>query len=594
MSGRNCRLLLVAASSLALALAAGCAHPGGNTHADAGRDDTGVRIDSNVPPNDVVCGPAGEACCAGSTCELGLRCSRGSCCLQANSPTHCATSSDCCAGLQCSNTVCCAGRSSTCTGSGDCCNGLVCSGGVCLSPDMGDIPGMEGCGGAGGICCAGFTCRSGLVCNSTSGQCEGCGEDGMRCCDGATACVSSGLVCNPMSGNCETAPDPSMRCGRIDGPCCAEDGVSPAGDGNCEGGLVCTAGTCSDSTDTGGEGQPCTPRGTCDTGNLCDHTSNTCTPTPDDCGRDMMMCCDTGASAQSCDGAEHCQFGMCSMCQGPSLTCLLGGILPGQTCCNGSVCRPAPLVPRCCVGADQPCTNSLDCCGFMMCRDGMCQAGNQGSFCVDSSECGDGLTCQTFTCQPDPMASCAPEGQSCTGNAGCCQGFTCGVSSDATLADRPLQCCVGSGGACQSPSDCCGEMPCTDNMCECRGVDDTCFRDAECCASGTDPAGMTGSLGCVAGACQVVDHCRRPGSSTVACTGRPDCCQGLECLLPDPGSSMTVCCQQSMSPCQMDSDCCGTMTCTMGRCQCQAVGDSCANDTDCCGGATCQSNHCAV
>ncbi len=588
------RLALALATTLLLALAPGCARPA-SSQRDSGVGpgfDTGVRTDANVPLNDVPCGPLGQMCCAGSTCELGLRCARGTCCLQANSSTRCATSADCCTGLTCTSGVCCAGRSSTCTGSGDCCSGLVCSGGVCLSPDMGDLPGMSGCGGAGGTCCAGFTCRSGLVCNSTTGMCEGCGESGGRCCDGMTSCVSSSLVCNPMSGDCETAPDPTMRCGRIDGPCCAEDGVSPSGTGNCEGGLVCLGGTCSDPTDTGGMDQPCGPRSTCDAGLMCDHGSNTCVMTPSDCGHDMQMCCDTGAP--SCDGAQHCQFGSCTTCQGPSLSCVLGGLLPGQTCCNGSVCRPAPLIPRCCVGADQPCTNSLDCCGLMMCRDGMCQAGREGSFCLDSSECADGLTCQTFMCRPDPMASCMPQGQSCTTNAECCAGFTCGVSSDSTVSDRPLQCCTGSGGACQSPADCCGEMTCTDNMCACRGVDDTCFRDAECCATGTDPAGHTGSLGCVAGACQVVDHCRRPGSATTACTGRPDCCEGLECLAPDAGSSMTVCCQQSMSPCQRDDDCCGTMTCTMGRCQCQGVGSSCANDTDCCGGATCQSGRCAV
>lgn len=586
------RFQLVFLAGIALAVTAyGCARPNANNRMDGstpGDDGGRERMDGGVPGVDTVCGPAGEACCAGSTCELGLRCTRGACCLEANSSTQCSTASDCCAGLTCTNRVCCAGRSSTCTGSGDCCSGLVCSHGVCLNPDGGDLPGMEGCGGPGGVCCAGFTCRSGQVCNSTTGHCEGCGEEGGHCCDGETSCVSASLVCNPMTGNCERAPDPENRCGRIDGPCCGADGVSP-GTESCEGDLVCTSGMCSDPTDSGGMGQPCSPRGGCDAGLMCDHTNNQCTMTPEDCGHDSQMCCDTGATAESCDGNQHCQFGMCSTCQGPSLTCILGGILPGQTCCNGSVCRPAPLLPRCCVGQDQPCTNSLDCCGFMMCMNGMCQAGRENSFCIDSSECGDGLTCQTFQCKPDPMATCMPAGQMCEATNSCCSGFTCGVSSDSTVAQRPQVCCTASGGACQSASDCCGEMMCTEGMCECRGMDETCFRDAECCTG----------LGCVAGACQDVSSCSRPnemGGTAPTCASRDDCCIGLDCLLPMAGAdpSASTCCQEGMSPCDSDEQCCGEMTCTDGRCLCRDEGASCANDIDCCGSFVCTNGHCGI
>jgi hypothetical protein len=591
------RGLVFALAFASLLLAVGCARPGA-MHNDAGPGgrDVGERADTNTPGIDTPCGPAGQACCAGNTCELGLRCARGTCCLQANSATHCASSSDCCAGLTCTGTVCCAGRSSTCTGSSDCCNGLVCSGGVCLSPDMGDLPGMMGCGGAGGMCCTGFTCRSGLVCNASTGHCEGCGEAGGRCCDGATSCVSTSLVCNPATGNCETAPDPAMRCGRIDGPCCGPDRVSPAGDGTCEGGLVCTGGTCSDAADTGGPGQPCDPRGGCDSGNLCDHSTNMCSETPSDCGHDMMMCCDTGGTTQSCDGHEACQFGQCSMCQGPSLTCLLAGVpIIGMDCCNGSVCRPAPLIPRCCVGAGQMCTNSLDCCGLMQCgSDHTCTAGRQGSLCVDSSECADGLTCQLFMCQPDPMAGCMPQGQTCSGSASCCTGFTCGVSHSATMTMTPTVCCTAHDGACQSSDECCGHMPCEGGTCSCRDVNETCFRDAECCGEGTDMTGMTGSLGCVAGECQIIDACERPGSPSVTCTGRDDCCYGLECLPRHEHDTTLACCQQGGTPCQHDTDCCGTMTCTMGVCTCQAVGMPCANTTDCCGSAFCTAGHCGT
>ena len=595
MTALNRTLCLVVFTALG-ALASSCAHSTAHGDAGSGNVDGNVDGSSNIDgsrPSDTVCGPAGMHCCAGNTCELGLRCSSGTCCVQAHSPTRCTSAADCCQGLTCTAQTCCAGRSSTCTGSADCCSGLVCSMGVCMSPSMGDPVGMSGCGAPGAVCCTGFTCLSGHVCNATTGHCEGCGTAGMRCCDGATACADTSLVCNARTGNCETAPDPTMRCGRIDGPCCAADGVSPGGT-NCEGGLVCTAGTCSNSHDTGGPGQPCNPRGGCAMGNICNHTMNTCMPMPDNCGADMMMCCDTGGGTMGCGGSEHCQFGMCSSCVGPSLSCLLGGILPGQTCCNGSVCRPAPLVPRCCVGQGQMCTNSLDCCGLMQCSGGMCQAGRMGSLCIDSSECGMGLVCHLFMCQPDPMAMCAPQGQMCTGAAGCCTGYTCGVSHSATMTTAPTVCCTAHGGSCANEDECCGHMPCTNNMCACLDIDMPCFRDPECCDSGTNMAtGATGALGCVAGACQITDHCKRPGMANVNCTGRADCCQGLDCLIGHSGGTQTVCCQEGMSPCQHDADCCGTMTCTMGRCTCQAVGRRCSNDIDCCGAATCQAGTCA-
>ncbi len=593
--------LLLAGSALALA-AFGCARPNSNGRMDGstpGEDSGRERMDGGVPGVDTVCGPAGEACCAGSTCELGLRCARGACCLAANSSTQCDTASDCCAGLTCTNRICCAGRGSTCTGSSDCCSGLACSAGVCVQsgPDH-PLPGPAGCGAPGAVCCDSFVCNSGLACDAT-GHCVGCGEDGDHCCDGMTPCVAGSLVCNPASGNCEPAPDPENRCGRIDGPCCGADGVSP-GNESCEGDLVCTSGMCSDPTDSGGMGQPCSPRGGCDSGLMCDHTNNQCTMTPDDCGHDSQMCCDTGATAQSCDGNQHCQFGMCSTCQGPSLTCVLGGILPGQTCCNGSVCRPAPLLPRCCVGQDQPCTNSLDCCGFMMCQDGMCAGGRMNSLCVDSSECGDGLTCQNFQCKPDPMSMCAPPGQMCEGTSGCCDG-TCGVAHNATMTTAPTVCCTPHDSSCENNDDCCGNMLCVEQICECRDIDETCYRDSECCEMGTDTvSGATGNLGCVSGACQIVDGCRRPGDSTVTCHVDPvdpsqptGCCRGLYCLLDRP-NGMEVCCQQGGSPCQRETDCCGEMACTDGHCICRGDGETCANDIDCCGSLVCTNGHCGI
>ena len=43
---------------------------------------------------------------------------------------------------------------------------------------------------------------------------------------------------------------------------------------------------------------------------------------------------------------------------------------------------------------------------------------------------------------------------------------------------------------------------------------------------------------------------------------RADCCQGLSCLVGHMGGTETVCCEEGGSPCEHDTDCCGTMACT--------------------------------
>jgi hypothetical protein len=192
------------------------------------------------------------------------------------------------------------------------------------------------------------------------------------------------------------------------------------------------------------------------------------------------------------------------------------------------------------------------------------------------------------------MSMCMPAGQMCSGASSCCEGYTCGISHSATATMMPSVCCTAHDGACQSDDDCCGHMDCLSNVCQCRNVNDTCFRDAECCDMGTDMTGASGHLGCVAGECQIVDHCERPGSSSVSCTDRSSCCYGLECLPRHNGDTATVCCQQGGTPCQQSSDCCGTMTCVMNQCQCQAVGASCANTSDCCGAAFCTNGTCGM
>lgn len=567
-------------------LASGCAGPG-NTRRDAG----GEELDGSDPTVDgggvtnTTCGPAGDRCCAGRTCELGLRCSRDVCCVQAGSTTRCDSASDCCTGLTCSSGLCCTPRMGTCSGSADCCGGLVCSDGVCKSPET-DLPGMEGCGGAGGVCCTGFTCRAGLVCSG--GRCNACGDEGQACCDGATPCSSTSLVCNRTT--CVPVPDPDTACGTIDRPACGMDGTPVTGGGCdgavCEGDLRCVGGMCLNPEDEGGMGQPCGPRGGCDGGLICDYsgTTPTCNTTPDDCGREMQMCCDTGGTSGSCEGALNCQFGDCTTCRGPSLTCVLGGLIPGNECCNGSVCRPAPLVPRCCVGAGEECTNSADCCGFMQCQGGMCQAGREGSFCLDSSECGEGFTCQTFTCRPtEMMMMCIDPGEPCMGSGVCCDGLACAPHRDPDNAVEPPPeaCCAGAGTSCTVGSDdCCGRMSCTDGECTCVPMDSQCDSDSDCCEG----------LSCVGGLCFSTMACGEENETCDRAAPTRTCCGRLDCRPDTFGATTTDCC--STESCRTDEQCCGEMRCVEGDCRAQAGGEACADDFDCEGALLCVDGRC--
>jgi len=563
----------------------GCPSPGrprdGSVSADAGPD-----FDGSIGPNSP-CGPAGDRCCAGRTCELGLRCSRDVCCVQAGSTTRCDSPSDCCTGLTCSSGVCCTPRMGTCTGSADCCTGLVCSEGVCKSPES-DLPGMEGCGGAMGVCCAGFTCRAGLVCNG--GTCRACGDEGEPCCDGATPCSSTDLACAPSTATCVDVPNPDEACGTIDRPACGPDGMPiPGGScagATCEGDLRCVGGMCLDPDDEGGMDQPCGPRGGCDPGLICDYSGPvpTCEMTPDGCGRDMQMCCDTGAaSGGSCEGSLNCQFGGCTACRGPSLTCLLGGILPGQGCCNGAVCRPAPIVPRCCVGTGEACTNSLDCCGFMQCQDGTCQAGREGSFCIDSSECGEGLTCQTFTCQPEGMM-CIDASEPCMGSGVCCDGLACAPHRDPDMAVEPPpdECCAAGGGSCSADEDCCGRTRCEEGMCACVAMDGDCDSDSDCCDG----------MGCVGGLCYPTAACGEENERCIDAGPPGQCCGRLACRPDTFGASARDCC--STEACRTDEQCCGEMRCVEGSCRARLSGESCADDLDCDGLLLCIDGTCGT
>ncbi len=559
----------------ALLLAPGCAqNPAMPPRDGGGGFDGSSRPDGSSHPGDVVCGGSGSACCAGRICELGLRCGSGDvCCIQPGGGARCDSASDCCRGLACQGGACCAPRTAACTGSSDCCMGLACVDGACVSPEDDLPPGSEDCGITGRTCCPGFTCRSGLVCSD--GTCGACGDEGQACCDGATSCVGS-LACDVTTGTCVNA-DPATACGEIDNPCCpGPDGTTPT---DCSGDLVCRSGTCLRPDDSGFMGAPCGPRGSCDPGLVCDRRtdpSGLCEMTPMDCGRDGQMCCELGGSETTCEGSLHCQFGDCSTCRGPSLTCLLGGLLPGQECCAGSVCRPAPLVPRCCMGEGGQCENSLDCCGLMSCgSEGTCACSREGSFCLDSSECCEGFTCQTFMCRPEgPM--CLEAHTSCESSSQCCDGLTCSETRTEPTAPAVRQCCGAASTSCETHEDCCGQMMCEDGECQCVARAGLCDRDVECCE---------GDI-CLVGSCQNGEGCVRERQ---VCDPLEDTCCGMLRFLRHYREGANYCCVDQGNRCREDADCCGNMTCNTDTERCEAVADGgeCTTQFDCAVGSSC-------
>ena len=129
-------------------------------------------------------------------------------------------------------------------------------------------------------------------------------------------------------------------------------------------------------------------------------------------------------------------------------------------------------------------------------------------------------------------------------------------------------------------------MRCIGSQCECRELNSTCWHDDECCDG----------LGCVAGACQVIDGCTNPGDADLGCTTQSDCCLSLECLPDSIANPRNECCIVTGFLCSQDHDCCGETHCVDGLCACQAVGAPCADplEYECCPGAFCSAGRCVT
>lgn len=490
-----------------------------------------------------------------------------------NSNIHCGeVQGPCCqpgrlceSGLHCGNgDRCCATPGGApCTSSAQCCVGLQCLNQACVAPTHSGCTNPSDC--APGETCIDGTCE-------TAPTTDSCGASGQTCCPGFVC--DSGLACDGgVCGACGDDGQPCCQganacisgslvcimatntCGQL--PPCGDEGTPCCTGNSCSGALKCVGGSCVVDTECGGLGDACCTHNVCDSTLICDGPSHTCVTPPSDCGQEGQMCCTTTPEGE-CVGSLNCEAASCSACRGPSGTCLFS-----SQCCNGSACRFASWGLHCCVGAGADCVNATDCCGLMACVDGMCQGGSDGGLCVDDSSCAEGFHCEIPFCRPDEEIMCVTQGETCSDEETCCTGLTCPGTTDPA-------CCVAGEGACHASSDCCGGMLCEEGECACGE------EDASCATS--DGVDCCDGLTCIAGTCAPTAGCE---TYEGACEVQSDCCGSMSCLRPTRDSTQKECCSRVNALCFSDDACCGQMECVDNHCEARDEGETCANADEC-------------
>lgn len=252
-------------------------------------------------------------------------------------------------------------------------------------------------------------------------------------------------------------------------------------------------------------------------------------------------------------------------------------------------CRQLISSQRCCVGVNQGCTSSLDCCGYMLCNGGRCACQAEGRGCNDNNECCSGLSCQMGACRRTAtMDGGVGDGG---GGGGTGDGGGGGIdvprldvpggsdvgATDARLPDGAM--CIGGGLTCrQGQTACCGDFACGvqpgGTFC-CRPQNGMCATSRECC----------GTMLCTGGRCA----CQRGGSP---CNNSLDCCGGAQCDIADGGTQGTCRCGQQTERCTGNEGCCAGLECRSGRCLtpgCQPPGEECGTGDagSCCGSFIC-------
>lgn len=537
---------------------------------DAGTPDTGMGSQQ--------CGQQAGSPCCGSACNLGLECGRNNrCCVQAGSG-GCVASRDCCSGLTCDNGTCVAPSGGGCSTSDTCRTGYRCDPTTHACKPATDTS----CGGNGQDCCTGRVCDRTLTCSSISNTCVGCGGENQPCC--AQPDRSGGGRCNE-DRTCTTPPCPVLTC--QSNVCrkendCGDEGTPCCTTGTqCYGVTECDSGTCRRPTSRGGAGQPCLAGNRCDAGYLCNTAMNKCEISPA-CDNDGESCC----AGDLCAGGLTCEADKCSSCTATSGLCI--PYLSDSSCCEGSVCRPSAVIPRCCRAQGSSCTTSADCCGFMQCESGVCGGGVLDGYCFADSDCAPTQHCDWFTCTDGTNECIAADDDdgndavTCEDEGDCCDGLACSI----VVGEAGQHCCAGAGGSCNDSYDCCGQMLCDEDAgtCSPQPVGEPCLATEECVEGAT----------CIGGSCiETTNECFLPGTE---CTVLADCCgyRGEEgtvqnCRAEDNDDDSTLyCCQrQAGNNCDDDEDCCGGMKCEDDVCACVPDGEPCVDGEECCEGLSC-------
>ncbi len=275
----------------------------------------------------VDCGGEGEPCCARSSCDDLLTCSRGRC--SETCDDDCARS-----GLrECIDET----RYQSCGDhdedrcldwlTGFCPAGQVCSGaGSCID-----------CGDEGELCCARSTCDDGFTCSD--GRCrrecdDDCARSGLRECVSETRYRSCGYhdadsCLDWLTDSCGT-----WEICRASGSCadCGGDGEPCCSGSTCIAGHTCSGGTC--RFDCGGSGQPCCADRNC-SGDL------VCLNATDRCGADTGISTDVHRFVSVCTSEHWHSIG--STCfpspAGPTVECDCGTPLRNDGCTDSTCWR---------------------------------------------------------------------------------------------------------------------------------------------------------------------------------------------------------------------------------------------------------------
>lgn len=242
------------------------------------------------------------------------------------------------------------------------------------------------------------------------------------------------------------------------------------------------------------------------------------------------------------------------MCIAAGRTCTQGS----TACCGDYSCGAEPAGTYCCHPAMGSCTNSLECCGSMLCNiasgqtSGTCSCRRRNETCTADLDCCGGSRCNRPDGGTTGTCACSREFEACTASEGCCDGLSCRNGRCLTVG------CLAPGERCDNTDagSCCGGYACNVQP----SGQSTCSRGPALVTSDPPTTCMTGaecagSVLCTGGVCV----CRRGGES---CFYSNDCCGVMLCVRPGGGST------------------------GMGMCQCQASGNGCRiGGNDCCSGA---------